>query len=339
MKTNQAEINTGDKKMRLPKQFIALGAIAALMFTMTFGCGEDTPTGSTLQTGNVSDSSFQLVSNQFSPAAADINGLDWIDLLMGELPGFTASSSNGSFRPLLGRGVAQSHSDTVVSITIVVDSASGWITFNATIANFLDTFTVVDSMRFSDIANTPFIPSDSLNTDSIGKLEIRVHGTAVVNDNSEFVGTGVIAASMDIDIIGRDLAGGLDTIRINATETNTLTGVAFDSANGQCDISVSMTSTLTNLVGLIDDTTDACPLSGQAHVTATIDVDCSAGQGTLTFMDTWTVTATFNGGTDATIVFENSTTRWEVTEPCGEGPPPAANSFHRMAGLANASME
>ncbi len=324
------------------KPFVALGALAVLTLGLTYGCSDSTPTGSTKQTGSTNDSSFQLVSSQLSPGQGDASGLDWIDPLMNQIPGFTASSQNNENRPFLGRRLAGTAGDTtvVVSATFVIDSISGWIVFNATITDLVDTFTVVDSMRFRDLLNSPVVPQDSLVLDSLGGVDIRVHGSATASDSTDFAGTGQIHSSITVDIIGRDLTGGgLDTVRINATESDTLNGAVLDSANGQCSFNASMNSSMTNIVGLIDDTTDACPLSGQAQVTATVSANCQNGQGSLTFNDGWTVTATFNGGVDATVVFENSTTRWEVTEPCGNTPPPAASPLHRLAGLAKASIE
>ncbi len=335
MNTNQNKRNS----TRLWRQFVALGALSVLTVALTLGCSDDNPTGSVKPIGNVSDSTFQLVSNQITPTDISADGMDWVGLLMGELPGFAPSSSNGGARPFLARGMAQGNQDTVLSITFVIDSTSGWIVFNATIANFQDTFIVVDSMRFSDLTNTPFIPSDSLNIDSISKLDIRVHGSATIVDSTEFVGTGALHSSLTVSVIGRNPNSTMDTLRINATETDTLSGTAFDSANGQCDINVTMTSSFTNVVALADDSTGACPLAGQARISASVSADCTGNGGTLTFQDTWTVNATFNGGNSATIVFENSTTRWEVTEPCNDNPPPVASSLHRMVGLAQVTVE
>ncbi len=330
---------TGTKSTNLWKQFVALGALSALAAVLVVSCSDDNPTNSTKITGNSSDSSFQLVSNQLSPSNTDPVGLNWIDSMITFLPGYTPVSPGGNVPRSLARTSVPGVEPIVIVNSLTVDTASGWITFDATIVEGTDSFTVVDSLRFRDLSNNPVIPTGPLDIDSLNGLDIRVHGRATVTDPNDFTGTAAVHGSLTVDVIGRDAVGTLDTIRISGSQADSLVGVVNDSLNGQCDITVTQTVTLTNIVGLVDDTTSECPISGSARITATVDADCSAGQGTLVFNDTWTVTATFNGGTSATIVFENATTRWEVTEPCGDNPQPAVSSFGRLKNLAKASMQ
>lgn len=342
---NKGKIVTLSKQSN--RALVALGSVFALTVLMSFGCTEeDTPTGATKDIGSLSDSSFQLVSNQFSADGIGIDGLDWIDILVRELPGPPLASSEmgikENVRPFFRRtgGQPPLPDDTLVSVSFVIDEVSGWITFNAVITNTRDTFTVVDSMRFRDRTNTPVIPYPPLNADSLNGLDIRIHGSATIADPNEFTGTAAIHASTTADIIGRDPQTS-DTIRINSTETDSLNGLAIDTTNGHCQFNVTSTTVLTDIIGLMDDTTSACPLSGNARVTADISADCTAGigSGTLTFNETWTFSVTFNDGVDATFVFENSTTRWETTELCGDNPPAAVNSLHRLANVARAAIE
>lgn len=237
---------------------ITLGALAALAFALSYGCSNNTPTGSTKQIGNTNDSAFQFVNSQLSPGQADASGLDWIDPLMNQLPGFTASSRHSEIRPFLGRRLAGAPGDTavVVNATFTIDSVSGWIVFNATLTDMIDTFTIVDSMRFRDLMDSAFIPQDSFIIDSLGGVDIRVHGSATGTDSTDFAGSGKIHSSITVDIIGHDLSGsGLDTIQINATESDTLNGAVLDSANGNCSLSASMNTSMTNVVALMKDTT------------------------------------------------------------------------------------
>ena len=196
MKSKQQDSN----RTGLWKPFVALGALAALTLGLTYGCSDSTPTGSTKQTGSTNDSSFQLVSGQLSPSQAGASGLDWVDPLMNQLPGFTASSQHNENRPFLGRRLAGATADTtvIVSATFTIDSASGWIVFNATITDLVDTFTVVDSMRFRNLLNNPVIPKDSLVLDSLGGVDIRVHGSATASDSTDFAGTGQIPSSVTV---------------------------------------------------------------------------------------------------------------------------------------------
>ncbi len=330
---------TGISPTKLWKQFVALGALSALAVVLVVSCSDDNPTNSTKATGSSSDSSFQLVSNQLSPSNADPVGLNWIDSLITFLPGFTPVSPGGNVPRSLARGSVPGDAPIIVVTSFTIDTASGWITFNASVVEGTDSFAVIDSLRFRDLTNSPVIPTGPLDIDSLSGMDVRVHGNATVTDPNDFTGTGTVHGSLTADVIGRDLEGTLDTVRFSGSEIDSLVGVVNDSLNGSCDITVTQSITLTNIVGLVDDSTSECPLSGSAQVSATVDVDCTASQGTLVFMDTWTVTATFNGGVSATVVFENATTRWEVTEPCDDNPPPAASSFGRMKNLAKASME
>ena len=116
-----------------------------------------------------------------------------------------------------------------------------------------------------------------------------------------------------LTIAGTDIFGAGDVL-INGNQALDL---SFDDSTSfsDCSFDINMATVLSNIALNVNN--DECPSAGSIIHNGSMSISCT-GDTTFSFNDNWTISQTFSGG-NSTVVFENSTTRWEVTDSCGSG--------------------
>lgn len=138
-----------------------------------------------------------------------------------------------------------------------------------------------------------------------------------------------LSASQNFTIFGN--IPGFGDVVINGNGKVTAAGDFDSDSLGSCHGSLTLTQTISNVeLNLTDIEEDGCPAAGVIRYAGTANLEC-VGDDSLEFSDSWTITQTFSGDI-ITIVFENSTTKWTVTDSCGGGT--TAAPWNRFTGIA-----
>jgi hypothetical protein len=90
--------------------------------------------------------------------------------------------------------------------------------------------------------------------------------------------------------------------------------ISYAESGVSCEYALGMTGTYTNLAVNIQEEAE-CPSSGTYLYHGSASIECT-GEQAFSYDDTWTVTMAYTGDSVRTT-FENSTTRWVLTESCG----------------------
>ncbi len=172
----------------------------------------------------------------------------------------------------------------------------------------------IDSLQFLHVDTPKMIPDPALVTQIRGGVQLD--GYSVLTDDS-------VHATRHLQITGApgSLAVMGDVV-INAGGTTsaalTISDVWRDTAT-ICQIGLNMASVWTNLAVNIAAITDSgkCPTAGSIVWNGTLAIACARGDDSLNFNGGWSVSQTHDGD-QVTYVIENATTRWTVTEACGD---------------------
>ena len=285
----------------------------ALALAFAISCS-DSATDSTLKaTGDINDPEFAAISEQLSEAALEFDALDWADAIWDSIPGLSPkANANGDI--VLKRNAG----GTLLDYSLTIDSVTFWHIFQITVADFGDTATVIDSLRFSG-ASGPGMPMDL--GDSITSVDIHVHAQASLSQDSTFSGSFSSHSVFLMTLLGFADSTGGDTSSFSGTSSDTIIATATDSS-ATCQFTFASTKTLNNVV-TIDDLDHPCPVGGAITASVSVDVLCSfatsTGTDSMTVKGTWSVSASFNSDGSANLVYENSDTRWTGTEVCEGG--------------------
>ena len=311
-----------------PFPILRLALLAAVAGAASFGCSSDKSTGIVdAVPGDPDSPEYHSVSSVLGGEAFSLTGVHWHSLLEGELPGAVRTRS----------GDATPAHDTVLSVTVTVDSATGWIVLEAVAANHTDTAHILDSVRFY-LNGVPTIPSDTLPPDMMSSVDVFITGELSSDDSTKFVGDLNHASRINLEVIERDPGLGTTTYQLNLTADDTLQGTAWDSVWGVCDVHVAAHRGIANLIEVEETasqvsgstrTADAsvwhavaahegCPLSGTVVLEMDVDLHCTGGEAEVTVDSEWRVEAEFQGGDKVRVIFISDGLFWMKTIDCSE---------------------
>jgi len=295
------------------RRLLFLAGIAILAVGLFISCGEDSATNPIAKkVGDTTDvaftSTFDNLENVDDNDGVMLGKMDFLmDSVFSILPqGITPprrSGRSGSFAAA-GDSVMLTFHDSSMYWFLYAsfDTIEGTPAAPESLA-----YVVKDSVQFLYATGPVQWPDSTLLTG------LKQGAWLSVIANSGNLGSVIAGQVFDIDgnIAGRGL------VTINGS--NNVDGTFSDSG---CTVTAKLNGTAKDvkimLSSIENDTSSSCPQSGSMTQTGTIGVNCQ-GDTTFTYNDTWTVTMTFYGDSE-TIVAENATTSWTVTEPCGIGP-------------------
>ncbi|MFQ5606727.1 MAG: hypothetical protein ACE5GA_02175 [Candidatus Zixiibacteriota bacterium] len=300
---------------------VRIPALCLIVTALALGCSDSSTNSQQKLTGDPADLQFGSVSEQLDDAALNFAAIEWLNPVMDSIPGLSPRLVLTEDPRLARRAGAAI--DTVLTISISIDSATYWIVFQATVTNFIDTASVVDSFRFSGV-DGPELPINL--GDTATGMDVRAHARVVINDTTAF--TGIIAShvSFSADIIGRgDPILGGDTTLLNVTGVDTLSGTATDSG-AACTFTITTNRIASGIVS-IDSPTYPCPIAGNINASMDLNFACALPGmvDSVSVNGSWVVTATYNPDGSASMTYENATTRWTGVVPCE--PVPLAGSL------------
>jgi len=136
------------------------------------------------------------------------------------------------------------------------------------------------------------------------------HGALLtIESNTE----DTVEAAQWISLTG-DIASEGD-VTLNGTQSF---GIFLTDDAGPCSFALDIATTATNvLLNIAHTDSGGCPSAGVLAQNGTVGIECT-GDTTVSFSDTWTITQTFTGNDQYTIVAENSTTRWTYSGSCAD---------------------
>lgn len=308
------------------RSLLPLFALFALA-TIGPGCGEDKATGIVdAVPGDPDSEEYSSVSSVLGGEAFALTGAHWHSLLEGEIPGAVRTRS----------GTATPAHDTVLSVTVTVDSATGWIVIEALAANHGDTVEILDSVRFH-YNGVPTIPSDTLPPDMMSSVDVIISGHLHANDSTEFVGTLKHASRINLEVLERDPGLGTITYELNLVADDTLQGTGWDTTWGVCDIHVAAHRAVDHLVEVKETTPhpsvrgsvdasiwralaahEGCPHSGTVLLEMDVHLHCTGGEAEVTVDSEWKIEAEFQGGDQVRLIFTSDGFYWMKTVDCSE---------------------
>lgn len=304
----------------------SLCTLAALMLGLALsGCGSDSPTDPNANTpGDPNSQEFRAVNDVLGGEVLSFEGLHWHSLLEGEIPGAVSSRR---------RAATPAH-DTVLSVTVTVDSATAWIVLQARVADHEDTANVLDSVRFYR-NGTPTLPSTDLPADSMSAVDVYIVGQVSANDSTHFVGGAGHASRIHLAVLDRDPGLATVTYQLNLAAQDSLDGTAWDSVWGVCDVKVVSHKSVTNLIEveeLSPDTVavhegprsiweavsahEGCPLAGTVVLDMHVELNCTGGEAEVSVDKQWKVEAEFLGGDQVSVTFTSGGFYWNKTVDC-----------------------
>lgn len=300
--------------------------LGALLGALLWGCSSDGSGMAPTQPGDPDNHEYQSVNRVLGGEVFSLEGMHWHSLLEGELPGAVRSRS----------GAATPAHDTILSVTVTVDSATGWIVLAALAANHKDTAEILDSVRFYR-NGVPTIPSDSLPGDSMSSVDVFIRGHVHANDSTQFVGTLEHASRINLAVLDRDPGLNQVTYQLNLTARDTLDGTAWDSVWGVCDVQVAASRTITDLIdvegqSLVQGSSngaqpsvwsalaahEGCPLSGTVLLEMDVFLHCTGGEADVTVDAQWAAEAKFTGGDRVRVTFTSGGFYWSDLVECSE---------------------
>lgn len=309
------------------KRIWILGALALMImaFGLFVGCSGDKTTNSNLQPLDSSSTDF-MENNVSAPAMEGTaeeaeNVLDLINLI----PAPPAA-------PGLVPSLVSPSGDEKVFDTVSHTYENGWHIFYYS-------FNRVDSQYRNDslVAIREWTVSgfDSIRIWSGGQpvqyrgaadsLVSHGHGHGYYVDNHDNVGNHY--RHRVIEINGNPWAEVITQLVLNANSHDTLTATFYPRDMVSCNMNNTYIGYVNDVV--FDSATiygDACPASGSVSYVASVDLECTGPQDTLSVNGSWAINITFNG-TTTTMSLSNGLAQAVVVDTCGSGDQPAAAPF------------
>lgn len=298
------------------KRFLLLLPLlaAAVIFGFVGGCSDDSgPTEPTDQGG------LDNAGKAFIDSLAAENGFGSLDMTMSLTGALIDSLWPTFFNSPDGRGMpvqlAVGDDAVVFEGTFSHNWSGEWhvFSYSATIIDAYDGTTVHvvsnDSLQFL-AGTTPMENPDG----TVDAINVRNHAMLVVGDSLTW---GKINHALNMGFDRQEID---PTMTLNGSGSDTLHATVGNAGN--CDLTLTNTVNLTNVVFATGDVAGDCPTSGSMSMSFTIDLSCT---GIETSLDTlninggWTITATYANGVE-TINFNDGTTSWSKTHECGGTP-------------------
>ncbi len=279
---------------------LLLLAIAVAAFT---GCSDDEKTTNpVLQEGDTLDPTF-VAFKQGYDGVDEFTGM-MLDVMFNLVDTVMNDTNNPNTKPVVFPTSLGVQAD---SMLITYHSASQYWYFYIVETSGLDSVELIDSIQFIH-GTTPVQWPD------MAQLSEMKSGMSIYWAMGEAVVTASQAVSLagDFATMGLVTANGSQQLNVAFTDHN----VDVNSDSMFCHFDFSFTTNFDDVVVLLAEFDTGCPSSGTIVSTGTAGINCMGDTDSVKYSGSWTVTQTFAGDT-MTWVFENATTRWTQTEPCG----------------------
>jgi hypothetical protein len=294
------------------KRLLFLGAcsVLAVGLALLFGCSTSTEPINKLA-GDTTDATFLTAASVFE--GAYVYDQEMIHSMFSMTGGIITPQAVPAPCKYDRVGVAA----VVPPVAIYHEISQYWyIGVDTSLATDLDTtdFFFADSIQFLHGSTPVQYPDSALLTSvkygaHLSLARKTVPDTIIVTQRATVTGAAGAIASRG-------------TVQINALGTfhghgENLTGPndSLPTCTANFNFANSWNGVAVNIAAVMDS--GACPTAGtMAHV-GTLNVDCQNNQNSLQFTGLWRMVMTFSG-TIATVVYESPTTRWTVTDTCGQ---------------------
>ncbi len=301
------------------KRFLLLGVFMGLGVAVVFLCGCDEDKDRTGSHGTVDPADSAFLTDFFTEDGlmADPGEIAEVSFALLEHEfGSSAPKTTASVKAL------QQGDEIIIINGAVYSFSDGWhiFDFEATIINQRNNDTVdvvgTDSVQLLENGLPVEIPNESTEMDG---LKARAHADWDLRPHGSNHGDIHRAVDIILEVVGADTIIEIDG---SAHDTLLLYG---DWNNGTCNIDVTLDQTITDLRVYAEGPQD-CPISGYVSIITSLDVlYVGAGEDpdTLSISGNWHVTATVNDDSSITFTFSNGTVSWTVTQPCDSQLPAA----------------
>jgi hypothetical protein len=296
------------------KRLLFLGVVAAMTvgLALLYGCSTSTEPTNKL-TGDTTDAMFQAAANVFDDADGYDQMMIYSIFNMSDqitTPQVTANPKNPGVP-----GIA-----AVAPVLPIYHEASQYwyLGSDTSLATDLDTLmlSLADSLQFLHGTTPVQYPDPALLTSiksgaRFSMTTVAVPDTIIVTQNVTVSGAaGAIAGRGTVQISGLGMLHGHVESLAGPSDSLPSCAASFSFANTWNSVTV-------NVASVVDS--GLCPTAGTVAHVGTLNVGCANGQNSLQFSGIWSMLETFSGDI-ATVVYESPTTRWTVTDTCGQRP-------------------
>jgi hypothetical protein len=290
-------------------------ALMAVALVFLAECGKDEPTSSQLAVGDTTDPGFQMIQGIVGEGQFDF-GEQILGISFELLEDYF-----GMGAPAKISGGADASQE--ITIGYAHDSSDYWHIFACTVtvieAEESFQITGIDSIRLATAEGYTYV----FDTSVVNAVDVKGHFTV---DLEMIEGYGHMGAHGGFEIDG--LYG--EEVTVNGLSNDTAM-MAISGDSGTCEMDLTFGQSFANIVIIPQPYSDTgeCPSSGVITTNATLDIACtgSTALDSLNISGAWHVVAVFNGDGTVTITYEDGTTRWVVTEECGDGGTPAKSGL------------
>ena len=283
--------------------FLTVLPVLTLGLTTFLGCSDDEKsTNPALQEGDTLDPTFVAFKEGFD-GVDEYTGM-MLDVMFSMADSVMSNPANPNNKPVVVPTSLEVEAD---SLLVTYHALSQYWYFYFLQTSGLDTMEIVDSIQFLHGSTPVQWPDSALLSGMKSGLSLYWQ-----------MGVAVVTASQAVDLVG-DFPN-LGVITANGSQELNITliddNVDVNSDSMFCHFVFTFTTDFNDVVFRLSQFDNGCPLSGTIVSTGTAGINCMGETDSVKYSGSWAVTQTFNGDT-ITWVFENETTRWTQTEPCG----------------------
>ena len=288
---------------------LAFGAVLVLS-----GCDDDEDNGTILQPGDPDSPVFEMFGSEFE-------GVDEITGMMFMMSFEFMDSTMSQPDPRVALSTDEGYSFSWSS------GVSAWICIYELDDDYDEMiYHVVDTLRFFEGSSQVQYPDPEAITRITHAywLELQGYGSSSTDSGDGHMAVTLTRQNMSDTLIVNgtgNLTGHHEYTDIEETDTT------------ECASDLDFDFTLSNLRFFGEHLRDNegelyCPFTGSLVYTGSVDLACT-GANEATLGGTWTVSESFSNGT-ITIVVNNATNTWTITEDCDAGQPEVSPEFDSL---------
>ncbi len=304
------------------KRLLFLGAISVITVgvALFWGCSKSTDPSDKIA-GDTTDPMYQTAAGVFEGAYV------YDQLMLTSMFGMSSTVDSAPAVNMQGKMPFAGIAAVAPILPVYHETSQYWfIGVDTSLVTDLDTTALfmADSLQFLHGTTPVQYPDSALLTSIKFGARLSIAGSAVpdtiiVTHRATVTGAaGAIASRGIVQIGGLGTFYGHGENLPGPNDSLPTCAATFNFVNSWNGVTV-------NIAAIMDS--GVCPTAGtMAHV-GTLNVNCENGQNSLQFSGLWTMITTFSG-TVATVVYESPTTRWTVTDTCGQ--PIAAPPFVKI---------
>lgn len=287
------------------KRLFFLTVLLVLTFGVTtfMGCSDDEKsTNPALQEGDTLDPTFVAFKEGFD-GVDEFTGM-MLSVMFNMADTVMNDPSNPNNKPAVVPASLDVQAD---SLLITYHALSQYWYFYMLQTSGLDTLEIVDSIQFLHGATPVQWPDSALLSGMKSGLSLYWQMSGAVVTASQ-----AVDLAGDFPNLGVITANGSQQLNISFIDDN----VEVNSDSMFCHFDFTFATEFNDVVFVLSQFDSGCPSTGTIVSTGSAGINCMSETDSVRYSGSWSVTQTFNGDT-ITWVFENETTRWTQTEPCG----------------------